>query len=132
MIDLKAEEETIVNALKDAITYLHIEAYPDQPLTYNLKHHKGAVLVRFDGAEGDEPVEWSNEYQVRRYRWAIVVAIKDRSGHEGVYETLVKVDETLTSLKIRDHHLRYLRTEYLTYDTRDGAWIYRTYYEIIN
>jgi hypothetical protein len=132
VVDLQADENAIVAAIKSAVSNFHVEPFPDEPGEYNVKDSRGVVLVTYAGGESLDPVEWGSEHQVRNYRWSIVVISKHRRDHQGVYEALKTIDDTLVGFQLRHHHMRYISSDFVRYDTEQGAWIYRSIYQITN
>lgn len=89
----KAALERLINAATTASINAVIELFPDSGEEYDLKHPKGAILLRYDSSVDDEPTGTQS-----KSRMEIQVVVIGRNLREagGVYELLRFVRTNLT------------------------------------
>lgn len=89
-------EQAIIGKLKADIQGVQIEAYPDKPAEYKLLHARGALLVRYAGSDFSPPLPTDIVVQNRDVDFDIAVVMRHLTGHDGIYEMLDRVRESLT------------------------------------
>lgn len=92
-------EQGIIGRLKDKITGVAIEGFPERPSEYNLLHAKGALLVRYAGSSFSEPRATDIIYQHRRVEFEVTVVMRHLRSHEGAYAYLDAVRIALTGYR---------------------------------
>lgn len=121
-------EKAIIDKLKENITDMAVEAYPDNPDTYKLIHPKGAILVHYSGSKFLNPMYEEVIIQERKINYDIIIVAKSLRGNGGIYETMDKVRETLTGFKNQDTLKMYpIDEEYIHQD--NGLWQYGMRFE---
>lgn len=121
-------EKAIIDKLKDNITDVAIEAYPDNPDTYKLIHPKGAILVHYSGSKFMPSLYDEVIIQQRKLTYDIIILAKSLRGNGSIYETMDKVRETLTGFKYQDAIKMYpIDEEYIHQE--NGLWQYGMRFE---
>lgn len=94
--DLEAE---LVAQLKDQLgPSIHVQAWPDNPETFDFSQPNGAVLVRFNADTYSTPIpnRAGKIIQERTAEWGVVVLHKNLSKHAGIYPLLETVRKAVT------------------------------------
>jgi len=89
-------ETALVNRLAAALPMLHVQAYPEQPAAYTLKHPRGAVLVGYGRSAYGDPEASGLIVQTRRMEFDITVISRDLRSHGGAYGYLEAARIALT------------------------------------
>ena len=89
-------ETAVIEKLRESITDLLVEGYPDSPDSYTLKHAKGAVLVNYQGSSFGEPKASGPVSQMRRVEIDTTVIVKNLRSHDGAYAYVDAVRDALT------------------------------------
>jgi hypothetical protein len=103
-MDILAAEKDIVSQLESSISNIKILAYPDNPNIYNVMGPNGAILVRYNRSDYDEPIDNAvrkkREYQIRTAEWVITIIYRNLRSHtndsDGVYTYIENVRTSLT------------------------------------
>src|SRR5574337_678190 len=125
-------ESAILDRLAAQITGAQVEAFPDRPDTYALKHPAGAVLVRYTGSRFDrrEPTDVVIQDQTGTIECVMRMRnLRHLGGHEGILPMLAAVRTALTGYQIPGTEKAYpVREEFSDY--QDGVWQYVVTVEI--
>lgn len=78
-------ETALVNRLAAALPMLHVQAYPEQPAAYTLKHPRGAVLVGYGRSAFGDSEASGLIVQARQMEFDITVVSRDLRSHGGAY-----------------------------------------------
>ena len=117
-------ENAIVTQLGTQATDINIEPYPDDPKTFTLRHHKGAMLVRYDGAKFDKGKNLQFRNQTGELRFAVEIVARALRSHQGVYELLDNGRKALTGFKLQEYSKFWLSEEdFIAQES--GLWYYR-------
>lgn len=115
-------EEKIIDRLKEKITDLRVEGYPDDPGTYSLKHPNGAILVRYQDSTYTEPESFTVS-QKQNAAFDITIITKNLRTNTGAYAYLEAVKSALTGYRIPDLARLYpTRDGFILHDR--GVWYY--------
>lgn len=129
---VQAIESAILDRLKTQITGAPVEAFPDKPDSYALKHPDGAVLVRYTGSRFDrrEPTDVVIQDQTVTIECVVLMRnLRHLGGHEGILPMLAAVRAALTGYQIPGTEKIYpVREEFSDY--QDGVWQYVVTFEI--
>lgn len=122
-MDIKTTEQAVIDRLESQITDYKIEGYPDDPLSYVLKHSNGAILVQYDGSSYTEPESYGIVSQKQKAVFGIISITKNLRTHTGAYDALESIKTALTGYVITGVGRLYpVRDEFLS--DRDGIWRY--------
>ena len=122
-MNIQLIENSITERLKDKFPELHVQGFPDKPAEFRLLHPKGAILVHYQGGNYSESKSLGCLYQDKKLEFSISVVMKHLRTHEGAYEYLDKVRETLTGYKPENcSKMIPIKEEFLTED--NGIWQY--------
>jgi hypothetical protein len=120
---IKDLETAIVNKLKDALSDLLVEAYPDHPSSFKMIHPKGAVLVHYSGSKFLPSLFEEVIVQERKVSYDLILLNRSLRGNGGIYDTMDKVRETLTGFQTEDTTKFYpLEEEFILEE--NGLWQY--------
>lgn len=98
-MDMLTLEAELVTHLKDNLpTGVHVQAWPDNPETFDFTQANGAVLVRYDSDTFSAPVanRAGKIIQERTAEWSIVALHRNLSKHQGIYTLLEAVRTVIT------------------------------------
>lgn len=98
-MDLLAPETDLVAKLKDFLgVTVQVEAFPDNPETYDYTQPNGAVLVQYHGSVYAAPVpnRTGKVIQERTGNWICTILHRNLSQHGGVYALIEGVRRALT------------------------------------
>jgi len=116
-------ESAIINRLKEKIQGLEIDSFPEKPAEFRLKHPKGALLVRYAGANYTEPFATGQVVQDRKINFEVNIVMRHLTSHKGVYAYLDAVRIALTGFKPPNCGKAYpVKEEFITEDA--GIWHY--------
>lgn len=116
-------ENKIIEKLKEEISDLHIEGFPDKPQNFNLIHPKGAILVHYQGGNYSPSKSSSSIVQEKKLEFVLTIITRNLRSNEGAYTYLDKVKETLTGHKIEGCSKMYpIKENFLAEDA--GLWQY--------
>lgn len=93
-------ENLITEHLKENISDLHIEGFPEKPDTFNLIHPKGAILIHYQGGTYASTNSTSSIIQEKKLEFSATVVMRHLRSNDGAYEVLDKVRELLLGFKI--------------------------------
>ena len=104
-MNLTTVESDIITKLKADISDVEIKAFPDNPNEYNLIHPGGALLLRYNGSDYQEPDPNNQKFltQTRLFRWIITIMQRNlslKNGHRGIYDLIESIRSTLTGYTI--------------------------------
>lgn len=124
IINASVVEQAIIDRLTTQIEGVEIEAFPDAPENYQLKHSAGAVLVRYTGSRFDrhEPTDVVIQDQTITIELALLMRSLRR--HDaGILPMLDAVRAALTGYRIPGASaLAPTKEEFVSYD--QGVWQY--------
>lgn len=132
MLTVAQIESAILDRLKAQIAGIEIDAYPDQPETYQLKHPAGAVLIRYARSHFDkhEPTDVVIQDQILAMECVVLVRNLHKLGdHAGLLNLLTTVRQALTGYQIPGAQKAYPITEEFV-DYERGVWQYVITFEI--
>jgi len=89
-------ENDIISQLQGSITDLRVENFPENLAEYKLLHPKGAVLVRFQGANYDRPAEDSFVQQAGTLDFNLVLMVRGLRDKNGAYNYIDSVISALS------------------------------------
>lgn len=119
-------ETAIVERLTASLQGVRVEAFPDDPASYALKHPRGAVLVGYGRSTYGAPQAMDVIAQERQLEFDITVLARNlRAGgaQGGAYAYLDAVRVALTGWRPEGARKMYpLRDRFL--GVRDGVWRY--------
>jgi len=95
-------EQAVVARLREKLPEILVESYPDEPESYRLQHHLGAILVRYEGSRYGEPQDAGRVVQERTILFDIDVVMANLSAAGeagGVYHYLEGVRLALTGYR---------------------------------
>lgn len=89
-------ENDIINQLKSSINDLKVEGYQENPAEYKLIHPKGAVLVRFNGANYSKSEAGAVIQQAGKLEFNLTLIIRGLRDRNEAYTYLDSVISALT------------------------------------
>ena len=101
-------QDSILTRLGEQVTGIALEAYPDEPTGYRLKHRKGAALVRYMGASfrnqslewgADAALEFLSQPGAMTLTWQVNLMMRSLKGNQGVYQKLDEIRAGLVGFK---------------------------------
>ncbi|MDQ7799560.1 MAG: Gp37 family protein [Candidatus Edwardsbacteria bacterium] len=121
---IKAIEDAVYDRLNGFIKDLAVEAYPDNPDLYELKHAKGSVMVHFEGATAGQPERRGTMVQREDLNFGITVMVRSlKRNTSGAYDVIDLIKQALAGHKISGCGKIYLRGTALV-QIVDGVWEY--------
>lgn len=96
---ITAIEQAIIARLREKIPEILVESFPDEPESYQLQHHLGAILVRYEGSRYGDPMDSGRVVQERTILFDVDVVVANLSSAGdagGVYHYLEAVRLALT------------------------------------
>lgn len=113
----------IVDKLKDNITDLKVEHFPDNIDEYRLIHSKGAILVAFRGYSDSEPEELGFIQQITTIEIGINLVVTGLRDKNGAYSYIDSIRAALTGFTPTDCFKMYpVSADFLNEDA--GRWEY--------
>ncbi len=97
---LKEIEQAIIERLKSQITDVPVEAFPEQPSEYRLRHASGVLLVVYRGAKYAESQSASLAVQARQQEWDVIVVSRNLRTHTSAYDLLDQVRTALSGYRV--------------------------------
>jgi len=130
-MNLETFEDAIISRLKDQISNIQIESFPQDPIEYQLTHAKGAVLVRYNNSDYTEPEPNEEGIAVtpRRLNWTINIAqrgLRYQDAHQGIYSILEQIRVALTGYTptgFQDSSILWPTGDAFLFE-EDGIWWY--------
>ena len=95
-MNINTIENDIIARLRDNISERKIEGFPDKPDEYRLIHPRGAVLVRFNGANYNKPLETNSIQQEVNLNFSLTLIIKGLRDKNGAYTYIDSINSALT------------------------------------
>jgi hypothetical protein len=123
MVNIERIESEIVNKLRSDISGLSIEAYPDSPSNYHVRHPKGAVLVHYSGSRFQPSVYDEFIAQIQQITFDIILIVRSLRGNGGAYEVMDQIRESLTGFVMTDIS-KFQPTEEEFITEENGIWQY--------
>lgn len=111
-------ENNIITKLQANINDLRVEAFPDNPAEYRMLHSRGAVLVRFQGADYNIPTEKAFIQQTTVLEFNLTLIIKGLRDKNGAYNYIDAIISVLTGF----NGMYPTKVSFLTEDA--GIWRY--------
>lgn len=98
MDSLTLETELVAKLKETLEAGIHVQAWPDNPESFDFTQPNGAVLVRYDSDTFSAPVanRAGKIIQERTAQWAVVILHRNLSKHDGIYTLLESVRLALT------------------------------------
>ena len=125
-----AIEQAFTVRLMAEIDGLAVEAFPDRPEAYVLKHAKGALLVRYATSGFSAPEPTDVVVQTQTVTVEVVTLVRELRSHEGLYPALEAVRRALTGFRIEGCGAAYpTKEEFVDYAA--GVWTYRTLFDLV-
>ncbi len=116
-------ETAIVGRLAAAMPGIRVEAFPEKPEEYTLKHARGAVLVGYGRSAYGKPEALGAIVQERRLEFDITILARDLREHGGAYGYLDAARVALTGFRPAGaRKLHPVRDRFL--GVRGGVWRY--------
>ena len=117
-------EQAILARLQAQIIGVEVEAFPDEPENYQLKHGAGAVLVRYTGSRFDRHEPTDVVIQDQTVTIELAVLMRSLRRHDaGILPMLDAVRAALTGYRIPGAStLTPTKEEFVSYD--QGVWRY--------
>ena len=123
MVHLEDIESQIVQHLKANIIGLSIEAYPDNPVHYPMRHPKGAILLHYSGSRFQPSLYEEVIAQIQQIAFDIIIVVRSLRGNGGAYTIMDQVRETLTGFQINNvDKFQPIEEEFITEE--NGIWQY--------
>jgi len=119
-------ENKIIEKLKEEITDMAVEGFPDVPGNYMLKHAVGAILVRYAGPKYEKPQTYTRIVQEGNLQYAITVVMRNlhrKKKISGIYDKLDEVREILTGFSPEGRFKLFPVSEDFI-DEENGIWQY--------
>lgn len=121
---IRALEEGIVARLDEELSGLAIEALPDDPQAYRLRHQRGALLVGYRGAEYTEDLSLDEDVAQRRtLHFDVLVLARALHNHAGAYAHLEAVRAVLVGYAVEGFDQLVARGEQFLGHS-DGVWTF--------
>jgi len=128
-VGIKEIETAIVNKLKTDISDLKVEAYPDNPKDYLLRHAQGSVLVHYNGAKFNKSALEAIIAQETILTWDIILICRNLRNNDGVYDNLDKIRESLTGFKLDSCEKMYpVEEDFIS--ENNGVWQYGIRFQV--
>ncbi len=116
-------ENQIIQKIKENISELHIEGFPEKPSEFRLTHPTGAILVHYQGGSYSDSKSVGCIYQDRKLEFSITVVTKNLRSHTGSYFYLDKVRQILTGFRpLFCSKMQPIKEEFISED--NGIWQY--------
>jgi hypothetical protein len=123
VVGIASLERGILERLEERVPGLSVEAYPDKPDSYRLRHQVGALLVAYRGARYSAPQDVWDAVQERELSFDVHVVVRSLSGHRGAYEHLEAVRVALSGHRVEGFTPLAARGEaFLGYG--EGVWAF--------
>ncbi len=125
-------ENKIIEKLKEEISDVAVEGFPDVPGNYMLKHAVGAVLVRYIGAKFEKPQNYSRIFQEGYSQYAITIIMRNlhrKKRISGIYDKLDEVREILTGFS-PDGRFKMFPVSEDFIDEENGIWQYEMIFTV--
>ncbi len=98
-MNLKEVEQAIIERLKSQITDIPVEAFPERPSEYRLRHASGVLLVVYRGSKYSESQSAGLAVQARTQEWDIVIISRNLRSHSSAYDLLDQVRAALSGFR---------------------------------
>lgn len=117
--------EAVIQELRHNVANVEVENYPDNPRNYQLRHPRGALLVRYGGAVPYGRDGSSARSSQRRVRIVVAVVARGLMGHGGAMDLLDELRNLLPGFAPDERLLQELRFEGEDYvNDEDGVWYF--------
>lgn len=128
-MNIEEIENQIVERLKNKITGLHIEAFPDKPQEFKFTHPKGVILVHYQGAHYGNIRSVDVVFQKKKMEFALTIVTRNLRTHSGAYSILEQAKSALTGFIIDGcSKLQAVKEGFLT--ENNGIWQYTINFEL--
>lgn len=116
-------ETAIINRLKEQITDLKVEGFPDNPKKFRLNHPKGHILARYNGSKFSGSKSTDLIIQDRDMKYEIAVTVRSLRDESGAYEYLEACRLALTGYTIERCRKMYpVSDDFKYWNPNDGIW----------
>lgn len=113
--------DDIIIQLKNNITDLQIEMFPDKPQEYRLIHPKGAILVSFNSSDYTKLNSFDYFQQVETLQIGLILILRGVRNTDGSYAYLDKIESVLSGFEPSGCTKMYpIRKSFLIQD--EGIW----------
>ena len=116
-------ENTLIARLQANLPELVVEAFPDNPSEYEFIHPVGAVLVQYDSSSFSDDYCLAFTAQKRTMKFNVVSLTRSLREHNGCYDVLERVSQTILGLKLDGFEQFKQETDSFS-DEVDGVWTY--------
>ena len=99
-MNLKDIEQAIIDRLKSRITDVPVEAFPERPSEYRLRHASGVLLVVYRGSKYTESQSAGVAVQARKQEWDVIIVSRNLRSHQNAYDLLDKVRAALSGYQV--------------------------------
>ncbi len=93
-------EKEIIQKLKVEFPDVLVQGFPDKPAEFLLLHSIGAILVHYQGSNYSSSNALAFVTQENKKEFSITIVTRNLRSHNGAYEFLDRVKQTLTGFKI--------------------------------
>lgn len=124
-----AIEQAIVGRLAGLIGDVPVEAFPDDPAGYVLRHRRGAILVAYGRGRPYRQIPVDVVTQDRELQWDVHLLMRHLRSHEGAYAYLDAVRLALTGWKYPGAGTKMVPGPDRFVGHRDGVWSYLATYQ---
>jgi ribosomal protein S8 len=128
-------EKAIIDKLKENITDLKVEGFPEDLERFQFTHPKGMINVQYYGAKYDSSMTNNLQFisQKKRLQFFISVSLRSLRTHTGVYTYLDAVRNILTGYKIADSSIltKMYPIEEQFVNWNENIWTYAIIFEFV-
>ncbi len=96
---LKDIEQSIIDRLKEQIGGIPVEAFPEKPSEYRLRHANGVLLVVYRGSKYSDSQGAGVTVQARQQEWDVVIVSRNLRSHTSAYDLLDQVRAALSGYR---------------------------------
>lgn len=129
VISILQVETAIVNRLKEKITDLPSEGFPEKPDKRRLNHSVGQIFVTYAGADFTDPFSSENIVQIKKNQYALHLSVRGLRSHQGAYIYLDKIARVLTGYQISGCQKMYPTRERFLGE-EDGVWNFVIFFTV--
>lgn len=126
--NIRAWEQSLVDAVTAAFPDLEVQAFPDRPQQWNFIHELGSILVRFHGGKFSRPMDTSEAVvQKRTPGFVFTIYTRNLHDHLGAYDILETLRQAITGFKMPGCMALYPLDEQFQAQ-HEGVWVYEAVY----
>ncbi|GAB4327275.1 MAG: hypothetical protein Kow0037_00710 [Calditrichia bacterium] len=124
--------QMLINRIKAYFPAHQVEGFPEEPSGYRLMHANGALLVRYDGGDYDEPESFTTLTQggLQYYTISVVMRnLREKEKQSGLYRVLDNLRACINGFSPQKGEKFYCIKEQFV-EEENGIWVFESMFAV--